>query len=1394
MFHRAKNSSWMSLPQLEGSVLIPPSANWYFPHILDLHSSGIAAYGAKNFIILVNIFSQHIVGTLEGHDARVTSVAYFSSPGQVFLASGSADKRVIIWDLSSQRVVRRYSAEHKAEITSVVASSSGSCIVVSGDKDGRIVSRHIQETPSLDATVLNARPIPTPISCMLFNPEDSNELLVAYVNGAALVLNPWSGQELARLATQPDQIQSMAWCRGPISLDGREMKLGCVAMALRNRQVLIWERERCSDDTAIEYKICQKFSIPQSSGQERSHAWYSVHCTEIDPLAKSPMILVSGASGELWKWDYVGASCKKFSSSHTRNVFAIKSVEGRWAVSISMDRTMCVWDLRKASKYWELTSMGGYVYSIDESYLEPGLVASGIGDNTIRVWYARDAAMLELKRYADAPAKTSFIPALYSSILIWKGLSSKVTVVRWHPKEEGRLAYGTETGVTGLLDVSCPNSKHVQFDARPGTGVIYELQFGPRLKGGDQRDELVLYGCSSSGCIFAYDPHQESKRPNQNVFISNLNDLIANPTDTLGYLSERTAKTWTSFPKRTDFAFDASLRHLLIGNSDGSTELYLVEQGLHVLDAARDHQKLVNRIKWNPAPASWSSWVATAGEDTVIFVYNFSPILENSKRVAPQEHEACLQWKLTGHAKSVVDVSWCPTSPHLLLSASYDRLICVWDVRTGQAVKHVRCHLGKVFCVSWSSMSDELLFSGSEDQTLRMTHLRSSSCRSGPSAPQRAPDTTELPRTDETPCPVDNGASLSASSEPPPKKNKKAPNSALASSGQLKGSNSLFPRLLKPEGEAQTLASIAEFVRGKLKSERLDAEQDDLLFLMPDDQPCKNPSSSTENDEVIESPGDSKKNTADAALITECWRGKIFEAIQTIIHQGRLDDHWVSWSISGGYSLWKQTCLNYAKQLETRGDVHKAAMYVLCTGNLMDALDVYQRASLFPDALALARARLPAGHPKIEQICTAWANYFSHQSLRLLAAKCHLCIQNYAQCARHLLLGNCLPHLKTAVQVVELGLLNQGDSAELLTLRRQLLVKLVYRDYSDHLAPVSDLATLLPFHLLTEMPHLLFVILVHVHFLHPNPEWTSYHSDFILQLSKPVQHSPLPTDRLARLNHPQFVDDLKKIPPHSKDEINSDRHSLKNAASIHLHSICTFLTTLLEDDVTAIEHLLSSIQCSVQQRNESNFLQLVDTFLLPLSSIPDLPHPLPDCIKHCTDCSQLLHNSNALSELLRSANPTDASSFFSTVRPKIVSLSREHLSLPAPPSKHTLSDSVTQLNVTLQNLETRQKLTDPSQSSKRKDRQKKRKRIPDQPLRSSSPPPDSTAQHIQHRIQELHQQLLHFDPHQDILSSLIDYKSHCLLKLIHSSPTEDHELSSIASDLQASHSATPTNP
>lgn len=98
------------------------------------------------------------------------------------------------------------------------------------------------------------------------------------------------------------------------------------------------------------------------------------------------------------------------------------------------------------------------MYSISNTPHDPHRFALGIGDNTLRIW------------------ETNNLKKPYNNSCNWSGIKTKVTILKYHPKREGIVAFGTEDGHVGCFSVVSQKSEvAVSYHKR----TVYALAWGP---------------------------------------------------------------------------------------------------------------------------------------------------------------------------------------------------------------------------------------------------------------------------------------------------------------------------------------------------------------------------------------------------------------------------------------------------------------------------------------------------------------------------------------------------------------------------------------------------------------------------------------------------------------------------------------------------------------------------------------------------------------------------------------------------------------------------------------------------------------------------------------------------------------------------------------------------
>jgi coronin-2 len=127
------------------------------------------------------------------------------------------------------------------------------------------------------------------------------------------------------------------------------------------------------------------------------------------------------------------------------------------------------------------------------------------------------------------------------------------------------------------------------------------------------------------------------------------------------------------------------------------------------------HKQEVLDIAWNPFD---DNIIASSSEDATVKIWQIPEggLVENlTKPLLTLEGV---------HQRRIGLIAWNPVAANILLSASHDHIIAIWNLETQQAINVIECHPDIIFSVSWNH-NGSLIATTCKDKQLRIIDPRS---------------------------------------------------------------------------------------------------------------------------------------------------------------------------------------------------------------------------------------------------------------------------------------------------------------------------------------------------------------------------------------------------------------------------------------------------------------------------------------------------------------------------------------------------------------------------------------------------------------------------------------------------------------------------------------------
>ena len=127
------------------------------------------------------------------------------------------------------------------------------------------------------------------------------------------------------------------------------------------------------------------------------------------------------------------------------------------------------------------------------------------------------------------------------------------------------------------------------------------------------------------------------------------------------------------------------------------------------------HKQDVLDVAWNPFD---DNMIASCSEDATVKIWHI-PDQGLDKEILTTPLIS-----LEGqHQKKVQQILWHPVAANVLLSASWDPVIVIWNLETAEAVVEIDCHPDIIFSVSWNA-NGSLIATTCKDKKIRIIDAR----------------------------------------------------------------------------------------------------------------------------------------------------------------------------------------------------------------------------------------------------------------------------------------------------------------------------------------------------------------------------------------------------------------------------------------------------------------------------------------------------------------------------------------------------------------------------------------------------------------------------------------------------------------------------------------------
>ncbi len=603
------------------------------------------------------------VATLRGHTNRVTSLAC-STDGRL-LASGSEDRTVKLWDLSSRQLLRTF---YHTDASRGVAISGNGRSIITGCSD-RLIRTWDLASGQVIAVLTNDRPV-----LELKLSPDGDTLAASGVGG----LNLWSLSQRRRLLSLPAAAAqpfaatyaafshdggTLAYHNGEFDVDLLDLKTHTTIGRLRGHDRQIISIAFSPDGTLLATSSEDKTAIIWDLPSLREVRRLTNHTSWVAAVAFSPdgtVLATASPDQRIRIWETRTWEQRRVLQGHRNEIRGLVfTPDGRWLASASKDETVRLWATTFQPTEENVQALSGGMFALSPT--GDTLLTKGAGPKWI-LWDTAALSRQELEFPLSAEPSTA-VPSDAARLIAFAFPNGTVEAYEVGTKRRKAQFSETNGAISGL-----------SFAPNKGLLGIASARPSVRILDADEARPTILLPLPSNEAGSSASSSQDSSS---------------------ALLHQGSPPAFSRQISVLVFSRDARL--LAVGYGAGATEIWDLAKAKKVADLPR-HKDRVKGVAF----FSDARTVATASFDGTVKLSD----------MISQRELTSFRGQLNA-VNAFISVALSPDNRRLA-AGTFDAGIKVWDVATKLEVATLKGHQTPVWTVAFLA-DGNMAVSASED-------------------------------------------------------------------------------------------------------------------------------------------------------------------------------------------------------------------------------------------------------------------------------------------------------------------------------------------------------------------------------------------------------------------------------------------------------------------------------------------------------------------------------------------------------------------------------------------------------------------------------------------------------------------------------------------------------